>query len=148
MQVAARARQACWSVFSSPAARAAAPPPPPAPPPLYRPHASISPICPTTNDKTATNKLSDSLFLSPSLSTHTHTHISSVLFSLGLCLDVRGYRSRRFHVQSRQGTCLSVHNKAFTIKLSSVGSTRWLISSYRGRAFSIYLSIYLGMCSF
>jgi hypothetical protein len=38
--------------------------------------------------------------------THTHTHISSVLPvnypSPSLRLDVRGYRSRRFHVQSRQ----------------------------------------------
>jgi len=30
----------------------------------------------------------------------SHTHISSALPSLGLCLDVRGYYSRRFHVQS------------------------------------------------
>ena len=30
----------------------------------------------------------------------SHTHISPVLPSLGLCLDVRGYCSRRFHVQS------------------------------------------------
>ena len=29
-----------------------------------------------------------------------HTHIATVLPSLGLCLDVRGYCSRRFHVQS------------------------------------------------
>ena len=30
----------------------------------------------------------------------SHTHISPALPSLGLCLDVRGYCSRRFHVQS------------------------------------------------
>ena len=30
----------------------------------------------------------------------SHTHISPALPSLGLCLDVRGYYSRRFHVQS------------------------------------------------
>ena len=35
--------------------------------------------------------------LSPSPS---HTHISPALPSLGLCLDVRGYCSRRFRVQS------------------------------------------------
>ena len=32
---------------------------------------------------------------------HTHlAHLSSTTYSLGLCLDVRGYCSRRFHVQS------------------------------------------------
>ena len=36
----------------------------------------------------------------PPSPTPAHTHISPPLPSLGLCLDVRGYCSRRFHVQS------------------------------------------------
>ena len=38
----------------------------------------------------------------PSSPSPSHTHLSPALPSLGLCLDVRGYRSRcrRFHVQS------------------------------------------------
>ena len=48
-----------------------------------------------------TTPLSLSLFLPPHTHTHTHTHTHlQYLPSLGLCLDVRGYRSRRFHVQS------------------------------------------------
>ena len=48
----------------------------------------------------------------PSSPSPSHTHLSPALPSLGLCLDVRGYRNRRFHVQSF-ATWLR-----FTIKIS------------------------------
>ena len=60
------------STSSSPAS-------PPPLPPLYRPHASISPICPTTNDKTATVAETNKLPFKPDTGTRFTVRFSNVL---------------------------------------------------------------------
>ena len=52
----------------------------------------------------------------------SHTHISRALPSLGLCLDERGYCSRRFHVQSL-GHVFQVPNKALRSKIEVFTNT-------------------------
>ena len=58
----------------------------------------VSPACDAARRGAA--RLGRTTLNHPSSPSPSHTHTSPALPSLGLCLDVRGYCSRRFHVQS------------------------------------------------